>query len=116
MTDPGHGRGLTILTQCTDVGHSAGKRSIRVLKLQHRRETHEIESDARPIRRAPKVRVEIPEGAVQTGSAGKLAALQAPRCPYDRDGQQEKRKPETEESLRFSTSGLSATSSRHTRT
>src|SRR4029077_3364947 len=100
MTDPGDGRVLTVPTQCSDVRDDAGKRSIGALNLQHRRETQEIESDARPVRRAPEVRVEIPEGAVQTGSAGKLAVLQAPREPYDEDGEQEKREPEREESLR----------------
>ena len=100
MTDPGDGGGATVLAEGIDVGHSGGKRSKRMLTVQHRGETHEIESDARPVRRAPEARVEIPEGTVQTGSGGNLATLHAPREPSGEDGQQEKCEPKTEELLR----------------
>jgi len=78
VTDPGDGRGVMVPAKCADVGHRDGKRSKRVLTVQPRGESQEIESDARPVRRAPEVRVEIPEGAVQTGRAKKLAVASSP--------------------------------------
>jgi hypothetical protein len=95
MTDPDDGRGVMVPAERIDVGHSHGKGGKRAFAVQHRGEMQEIEPDARPVRCAPEILVEIPEGAVHMGRGRDLlTALQAPREPCGEDGQQENREPD----------------------